>query len=51
MTSDYNEWSKMVGEIKKSYPLAQQYLEKVYVLDSCLTDGRVEADESDERSL
>jgi len=32
MTSDYNEWSKMVGEIKKSYPLAQQYLEKVYVL-------------------
>ena len=21
----------MVGEIKKSYPLAQQYLEKVYV--------------------
>jgi hypothetical protein len=31
MGSDYNEWSKMVGEIKKSYPLAQQYLEKVYV--------------------
>jgi len=26
---NYKEWEQMVGEIKKSYPLAQQYLEKV----------------------
>lgn len=29
--SDYNEWAQMVDQIKKTYPLATQYLEKVYV--------------------
>ena len=29
--SDYQEWSDMCGQIKKSYPLAQKYLEKVQV--------------------
>lgn len=28
---DYQEWSEMCGQIKKSYPLAQQYLSKVQV--------------------
>lgn len=48
---DYNEWSKMVGEIKKSYPLAQQYLEKVREIfvesdtdnDNCLSLNEVVA--------
>jgi hypothetical protein len=31
MSRNYDEWAKMVAQIKKSYPLAQQYLEKVYV--------------------
>jgi len=45
----------MVGEIKKSYPLAQQYLEKVYVLISISTRGwqmdERKTDKLDEKSL